>query len=178
MTDVMLNLKFLSRTYNGYITSISAILFNRSLYSNNIVDKLYIKTTIDENSTRYFNVDEENKNWIKSNKNVKRWFLNKDRIDLKDALIRLSDFIPKDAKIWTRYDMIDTTVLGKAYTIYNMNVPWNIVNLRDLNTLMDICFVREEELDYLLEKPINTLTICEYYVKLFNYCLQKNTRNK
>ena len=58
--------------------------------------------------------------------------------DLKDELVRLASWLPKDCKVWGNGPTFDISKLENAYRYYNLEIPWKYWNIRDCRTIKDI----------------------------------------
>ena len=64
---------------------------------------------------------------------------NKDRIQIQDALRKLSIFVRDCKYIWCQGINFDPVILENAYRKCKIQIPWKYYNLRDTRTVFDIC---------------------------------------
>ncbi len=53
-------------------------------------------------------------------------------------LQQLSDFLPKDVKVWGNGANFDIGILEHAYDQYQIEIPWEFWNVRDCRTIKDM----------------------------------------
>lgn len=142
MNDVMIDIETLSTKNNALIVTIGAIKFNRKdkIKPLDEFDKFYVRINQNSCIKLGMDIDPNTVEWWKKQSKEARYevFENKDRIDIKDALIQLYDFI-KDVKyVWANSPNFDCVILENAFNICEIEIPWKFWNLRDCRTAYDL----------------------------------------
>ena len=85
-------------------------------------------------------VDSETVKWWKnqSSEAIKEVFDPKFRVDIKDCLIKLKEFIKDCEYIWANSPNFDCVILENAFNLCGIEIPWKYWNLRDCRTVYDI----------------------------------------
>jgi len=142
MSDVMVDIETLSTSPNSLILTIGAIKFSRNKEVKKLEDLDTFYVRINQNSCEKLKMDisEDTLDWWNSQSEEARYeaFINKDRIDLKEALINLTKFLKNCKYIWAHSPNFDCIILENAYKLCNLEVPWKFYNLRDTRTLYDL----------------------------------------
>ena len=154
----MLDLETMSTRPNAVILVIGAIKFNRGdVWKENIDKKdlentnfFYKRIKIDSCIKAGLHIDKETEKWWSEQEpDIKYEALeNNDRVTLKEALRSFKEWLgtnPK-LKIWGNGSSFDCTILGEAYKICEMKIPWNFWLERDLRTLMELGNVKMSDL--------------------------------
>jgi hypothetical protein len=168
--DISLDLETWGTDPGDDIRSIGAVVFN---LNNPDVPSEFPLTTADhadplfyyacENPEIYISGDPKNKeSWgrkynLKRNPKTEQWWADqpedaraafKNPIDLKEALIKLTQFIGRysrdirygqavDVRIWTHGKVFDLPILAAAYQACDLLVPWYYRAPRDTRTAFD-----------------------------------------
>jgi DNA polymerase III epsilon subunit-like protein len=143
-TDVMIDIETLSTKNNALILTIGAIKFNKNKDSNEI-EKFYYKIDRKSCELLFMHVDKETIKWWKeqpANLVHETFIDNKNRININDALIKLSNFIKDCNYIWANSPNFDCVILENAYNSCKLEVPWKFWQLRDTRTVYDLGKIR------------------------------------
>jgi hypothetical protein len=140
--EVMIDIETLSTKNNALILTIGAIKFSREKDIESLKDTDNFYKRIDIKSCKKLNMDIDNDTvqwWNKQSKDVRYEAIeNKDRQDIKDVLLELTNFI-KDCKyVWANSPNFDCVILENAYRYCNLEIPWKYWNLRDCRTIYDL----------------------------------------
>ena len=142
MSEIMLDLETLSTKPNALILTIGAIKFNRNDKTKDInkLETFYVRITKDSCKKLDMDIDENTVKWWNQQTNEAKYevFDNKDRIDIKDALIKLSLFLKSHSYIWANSPSFDCVILENAFNQCNLEIPWKFWNIRDCRTIYDI----------------------------------------
>ena len=152
--EVMMDLETLSVRPGAVILVIGAIKFKRGERLNENIDEkglekldtFYRRIKIDSCTHAGLRIDSETEKWWnEQDEDIKYESLkNPDRVTLNQALIEFKDWFGNNprTKIWGNGSSFDCGILGEAYKIYGMEIPWKFWLERDLRTIMDIGCVR------------------------------------
>lgn len=152
--EVMMDLETLSVRPGGVILVIGAIKFKRGeKWDENIdekglekLDTFYKRINIDSCIYAGLKIEAETEKWWnEQDDDIKYDALNNpDRISLKQALREFKDWFGNNprTKIWGNGSSFDCAILGEAYKICGMTIPWKFWLERDLRTVMDIGDIR------------------------------------
>ena len=138
----MIDIETLSTKPNALILTIGAVKFSR----NKDIEPLEITTNfykrIDIKSCKKLGMDIDNDTvqwWNKQSKDVRYEAIeNKDRQNIKDVLIELSQFVKDCQYIWANSPSFDCVILENAYRLCELEIPWKFWNLRDCRTIYDL----------------------------------------
>ena len=149
--DVMIDIETLSTRPNAAIVSIGAIKFSRhgDLPLLDAMNQFYVRVSRESCETCGMHVDPQTIEWWnKQDAEIRYEALENpnDRLTIKDALTKLSEWFAGSQFIWGHGDDFDCVVLGEAFRACDMKVPWNFWNTRDTRTLFDIAGVRNSDL--------------------------------
>jgi len=138
----MLDIETLSTSPNSLILTIGAIKFDRNKEMKDIKDMDTFYTRINQESCKKLNMDinKDTLEWwnLQSEESKFEAFTSEDRIDIKDALVKLSKFIKNTKYIWAHSPNFDCIILENAYRLCKLEIPWRFYNLRDTRTIYDI----------------------------------------
>jgi hypothetical protein len=181
-TDVMIDIETTSTQTNAVILSIGAVAFNlynpeldnKSLNDseNNGIELLIHKNSCDEIG---LHTCEETMKWWNNQSEIvrKRAFLDEPRINIKDGLLKLSEFCEKYKfkRYWAQGINFDFVVLENAYNVCNIKnkIVWKFYQLRDSRTIRFM-------VDTVPEKPIdahNAIADCKYQINMIQYVYRK-----
>ena len=147
--DCMLDLETLSTRPNAVILVIAAIKFNRNNKEEKI-DREYFYTRIKIDSCLEVGCiieDETVEWWNKQDEKIRYESLeNPDRITLKEALEKFSEWYGNCTYIWGNGSSFDCTILNESFKRCKIQTPWKYYNERDLRTIMDIGKVYSNQL--------------------------------
>ncbi len=132
----MIDLETLSTKNNAIILTIGAVKFN----INKELDKtkqLYMRINLQSCKNLKMHTDRSTVKWWKEQSKEAQYevFDHPDRIDIKDALAALSDFIKDSRTVWANSPNFDCVILENAFNKCKMTVPWKFWNLRDSRTV-------------------------------------------
>ena len=138
----MIDIETLSTQSNAIILTIGAIKFDRGLIKKELDEMESFYVRINEDSCKKLNMHTDLNTvewWKKQSKKAKyEVFEHKDRMDIKDALIKLSNFLKGHNHIWANSPSFDCIILENAYKQCDLDIPWKFWNLRDCRTVYDI----------------------------------------
>lgn len=161
----MIDIETLSVLPTASILTIGAIKFNRrgKLPSLDNMDTFYKRISLESCKRAKLHISEETIRWWKSQneESKKEIFSPNDRYDLKQTLIELKNWIPKNAYVWAQGPVFDITILENAYKQCNVEIPWKFYNVRDVRTVLDICDICKET-----QVSHNALDDCFQQIKL------------
>lgn len=105
----------------------------------NVLSNLYLKINIDSQANRSVN-QSTIEWWATQPASAKaEAFEGDDRIDLDEALTKLTKQLWHCKHIWANGPTYDMTILEHAYKSYNMALPWRYFNVRDARTIYSLC---------------------------------------
>ena len=140
--EVMIDIETLSTQNNALILTVGAIKFSRAKDIEPLekTDNFYRR--IDITSCKKLNMDIDNNTvqwWNKQTKEARYEAIeNKDRQDIKDVLLELTNFIKNSKYIWANSPNFDCVILENAYRCCELEIPWKFWNLRDCRTIYDL----------------------------------------
>jgi len=151
MTDVMIDIETLSTKPNAVIVSIGAIKFDRKepLKPLDEYEQLYIRVSRESGELVGMDIDHSTVEWWGRQKEDIRYEALEnptDRLDIKDALKKLSKWFKGSKYIWGHGDDFDCVILTQAYMICGQPVPWKFWNTRDTRTIFDIAGITNRDL--------------------------------
>jgi len=142
MSEIMIDLETLSTKPNALILTIGAIKFNRNdkIKDINKLETFYVRINQDSCKKLDMDIDENTVKWWNQQTNEAKYevFDNKDRIDIKDALIKFSSFLKSHSYIWANSPSFDCVILENAFNQCNLEIPWKFWNIRDCRTIYDV----------------------------------------
>ena len=142
MTDCMVDIETLSVRPNAIILTIGAIKFHRKgkMQPLKKLKTFYRKITLDSCKNLGMHKSDETQAWwdIQDKKARYEVFDCPDRVPLKQALQELTEFFQGCNYIWSHGSNFDTVILGEAYHLCELLVPWKFWNIRDTRTLFDL----------------------------------------
>lgn len=137
----MIDIETLSTKNNALILTIGAIKFNREKNKPfDELDKFYVRINQKSCLKLGMDVNIDTVNWWNKQSKEARYevFENTDRIDIKDALLKLKEFIKDSKYIWANSPNFDCVILENAFNICQIEIPWKFWNLRDCRTTYDL----------------------------------------
>lgn len=145
MNDVMIDIETLGATYDSVILTVGAIKFSRTKSgSNDTADKFYqrigMKSCIDAGLI----TNKQTVEWWKRQSHAAQQeaLYNPDRVPLKVGLIALAEWLGDITYFWANGSDFDYGILGHAYRVCGLDIPWKFYNIRDARTVYDIAGVR------------------------------------
>lgn len=158
---IMVDLETLGTGSKSIITSISAVAFNPKTgeTANN-----FFETHINVESSVKFGLKFSSKTvlwWLEQNDNARKLLIDgqKNSVDLAEALNRFKNWIYiiasdnnisiDDIYIWGNSPRFDLGLLHDAYSVIDLNIPWNFRNERDIRTI--IGFKPENKINHIFE---------------------------
>lgn len=138
----MIDIETLSTKNNALILTIGAIKFKRYEEFKELknMETFYIRVDIKSCKSLNMHVDDKTLEWWESQSEDAKYevFINKDRNHIKDALIKLSEFLKGHKYIWANSPSFDCIILENAYVLCGLEIPWKFWNLRDCRTIYDL----------------------------------------
>lgn len=136
MTDIMIDIETLSTRNDAVILTIGAVKFN----VNKELDKtkqLYMRINLQSCKDLKMHTDRSTVKWWQEQSKEARYevFEHPDRIDIKDALVKLAEFVKDGKYIWANSPNFDCVILENAFNKCKLEVPWKFWNLRDCRTV-------------------------------------------
>ena len=140
--DIMIDIETLSTKNNAVILTIGAIKFKRDDDIKELKDmeSFYIRIRKESCIILGMDIDKDTELWWSKQTDKAKYevFVNKDRIGIKDGLIKLAEFVKNHKCVWSHSPSFDCVILENAYSKCNLQVPWKFWNLRDTRTLYDL----------------------------------------
>lgn len=168
--EIMLDIETLGVRPNCCILIIAAIKFNRQKKLGNLpdTDSFYRRIDITSCKNIGMSIDSSTVEWWDTQPdNIRYEALESDgRISIQQALLEFDEWIGNNPNtlVWGNGDDFDCTILGEAYTLCGMEIPWKFWNTRDLRTLYDIAQVKKKDLPK-NNKEHHALYDCYYQIK-------------
>jgi len=149
--DVMIDIETLSTRSNAVIVSIGAIKFERKGHLPKLedMDSFYTKVSRESCEVLGMDVDPSTIEWWSKQDDTIRFEAienTEGRLEIKDALTKLTTWIGTSQHIWGNGDDFDCVILADAYARCNMKVPWKFWDTRDTRTIFDIAGIRNNDL--------------------------------
>ncbi len=143
---VMIDIETLSTKNNARILTISAVKFNLLEENQNKIEN-ELEMLIDQDLTyeemQAFDINVDTMSWWeKREKEIYEYNFKKEpRINLKDALIRLNEFLGKSTKhFWCQGMNFDPIILEHAYSFYGLKPVWKFYEWRDSRTIIKLLY--------------------------------------
>lgn len=138
---IMLDLETCGTQVTSAIVSIGATLLNFDTLT--IDDYFYTSIYMDSSKNAGMTVDPRTMLWWEAQSDeAKAVFTDPDRMSLSLALFKFSDFIgDKDESIlvYGNGASFDNAILGHAFDLLNMKLPWQFYNNRCYRTIKAMC---------------------------------------
>lgn len=133
---VMIDLETVGTIPGSAIVSIGAVIFDPRYAT--ITDKtFYSECDYANQQDDGLTVDESTLAWWEDQSpQVREALLGLD--DLKESLLDLSKWLPRDCKVWGNGATFDITMLEHCYRLYKLPIPWKFWNVRDCRTVKDM----------------------------------------
>ena len=144
--DIMIDIETTSTKYNACIVSIGVVAFN--VYDSKLKQK-ELEIFVDKDSCDKLNLhtSQETMDWWSSqDENIrKKIFESQPRLDIKDALIALTNFCNSfnARRYWCHGINFDPIVLENAYEKCELTPPWKFFQLRDSRTIKQLLTLNE-----------------------------------
>ena len=140
--EVMIDIETLSTRPNAVILTIGAIKFDRKgpLKKLEEMDQFYVRISKESCELSGMIIDEGTVQWwSRQDKEIQYEALENpvDRLEIKDALVKLKEWIGHSTLIWGNGSDFDCTILTEAYKLCNLKPPWSFWNTRDVRTAFD-----------------------------------------
>lgn len=141
MSHVMIDLETLGTQPGSVILSIGAVLFYPDeTAENNWVGNGFYCVVNKESSLNFgMSVSQDTLDWWEKQSPEARKVLDESLIggeDMDDALNKLAEFIPAEAKVWSNGANFDQPLLDVAYDRINKQIPWKYYNSRCYRTIV------------------------------------------
>jgi hypothetical protein len=144
--EVMVDIETLGTTPNSVILTIGALKFERNKGLQKLEDLEQFSCRIDVNSCVYLGleINKETEEWWENQSEVARneVFNTENRIPIKEALLKLSDFCRGCKCFWANSPNFDFVILENCYRKCGLEYPWKFWLLRDTRTVYDLGNVR------------------------------------
>jgi hypothetical protein len=147
--EVMLDLETFSTKNNACILIIAGVKFNRNEPHKKIEDMDTIYLKVDSESCKKLGMDVDSKTvewWNNMNSHCKKEIFSTDRENIKQCLLKFSQWFGNSEKIWSHGATFDIPILGDAYNRCGLEVPWKYWNSRDTRTLFEIANIKVKDL--------------------------------
>ena len=146
MTDVMIDLETLNTSPDAVVLTLGAVKFKRSGPAQTLKDMDHFYTRIELQSCldAGLSISQETKAWWDQQSAEARHeaLIHKDRIPLKEALLKFRDWFGDSRYIWSHGATFDCVILEQAYKACNLPTPWKFWSARDTRTLFDLAGVK------------------------------------
>lgn len=141
-TDLMVDLETLGVGDNAVIAQIGLVAFD---LGGHITSKVGVNIHVDPADAMREGQKADwstIKWWLVQNEAARQLMANRNGHPLRDALIRVTDFVTENCgpkvRPWGNGSTFDITLLEQAYRLVGRKVPWEFRQVRDLRTLADI----------------------------------------
>lgn len=136
---VMIDIETLGNTSASAIISIGAVRFD--IDTGEIGDKFHLKVSLDSSVNLGLKMNPSTVLWwLEQTKEAQdKMFKNPDNVPIvpiSQALLSLQAFISKEDIVWGNSARFDLGILGDAYNLTTLRIPWNFRNERCLRTLV------------------------------------------
>ena len=143
MSEIMLDIETLGISNNSVVMTIGAIKFNRreDIKPLEYMESFYCRVSKESCIKLGLETNKETEEWWDKQSEESKYeiFINKnDRYDIKDALIKLTNFIGNSKIVWANGITFDCIILENCYKKCKLDFPWKYYNLRDARTIYDI----------------------------------------
>lgn len=140
MEHLMIDIETFGNKSHSVIVSIGAVFFD--LKTGSIGSVFYMDISAADCVKTGLKIDADTFMWwLKQSKEAQEKMVDrKDVKSLKIALLNLgrfiSDYGPKDVKVWGNSARFDLGLLENAYDLIGLKIPWKHYNERDVRTLV------------------------------------------
>ena len=143
MKHVMLDLETFGTHVGSVIASIGACEFD----SLGIGHQFYRIVDVGTCLLGGLTVDDETiKWWMAQSSEAKQSLLTiQGKVSIQQALREFSKFIDHNTQLWAKGPDYDCVLLAEAYRRFNMAVPWQFRNTRDVRTIMALSQIKAVE---------------------------------
>ena len=164
MSEVIIDIETLGTRQNSIILTIGAIKFNRydKLKPLKEYESLYMRIRRDSCEDIGLQTDSDTIEWwSRQSEDVRNEAFedSPDRIPIKEALLKLSNFI-RDCEYFWSQGSLDEKVLEFAYITCEMSIPWRYWKYFDSRTLFHVMQINIRNIDHGLELRHNSLVDC------------------
>ena len=137
LRHVMIDNETLDLVPSSKIVSIGAVIFDPR-YGKISDDTFYVELDLkaQKGRTEDHSVNGTVAWWKKQTPEVRKAL--KGTTLLEDALEDLEFWLPDDCKVWGNGSIFDIAMLEDAYRQYEMKIPWEYWNIRDMRTIKDM----------------------------------------
>ena len=166
----MIDIETLGISPNSVVMTIGAIKFNRidDIKSIEYMDSFYCRVSKESCLKLGLEINKETEEWWEKQSEEAKYEIfknNKNRYDIKDALIKLTNFIGNCKIIWANGITFDCIILENCYKKCNFDFPWKYYNLRDARTIYDIGNVSLKDFSSEKNQKHNALYDCYIQIK-------------
>ena len=134
---VMIDLETMGTTPDSAIVSVGAVMFDpRTGKVGKAETKYSFYAELDWDFQNRF-ISESTEQWWKEQSESTREALH-GIDDLGEVLQGLSEWLPKNAKVWGNGSIFDIAMLEHAYRELDIPIPWKFYNIRDCRTIRDL----------------------------------------
>ena len=170
MSEIMLDIETLGISSNSVVMTIGAIKFNRKDNIKNIEDmeSFYCRILKESCVKLGLEINKETEEWWEKQSEEAKYEIftnNKNRYEIKDALIQLTKFIGTSKIIWANGITFDCIILENCYKKCELDFPWKYYNLRDARTIYDIGNVSLKDFTSDKNQTHNALYDCYTQIK-------------
>lgn len=135
--NLMLDLETLGTDENCVVLSLGAVLFdNQTVHSS-----FYSMLNPEEQLKRGRSVTWSTIKWWTSQSSEARDIFNSTNEPVLETLKEFISFTPyiSDTVVWGNGSSFDVTIMENLLKSYDLSIPWNFWNIRDLRTFKDVC---------------------------------------
>lgn len=133
LRHVMIDLETMGTTPGSAIVSIGAIVFDPRY--GKVSKETFYRELDWEDQERHI-CPETTEWWKGQSDEAKAAHYGLDSLD--DVLKELTEWLPKDCKVWGNGATFDISMLEDAYRQYEIEIPWKFWNVRDCRTVLDM----------------------------------------
>jgi len=143
--DYMIDIETLSTKPNSLILTVGIIKFNKDndITALEKMESLYLRINKDSCEKLGMDINQNTVEWWSKQSKESKYevFENKDRFDIKDALLKISSFLKGHKNIWAHSPNFDIIILENAYNMCGLDIPWKFWDLRDTRTVYSLASV-------------------------------------
>lgn len=151
MKDAMIDIETLDTETTGVILSIGACVFDPM--TGEITDELYLEINKERQLLMGRTISAATLDWWMTQPEDERNRViidNEDKLELGQALLSLSSFIPETSKVWANGIDFDLKLLEHAYKDVGVKVPWLFYNTDHVRTIARLAegFVDRKDFEF------------------------------